>query len=475
MSGIENYNIEEAWGKVSLKSKLGYSSTSLGSQLVHGIFLVSLLFYYREVILLSEIYLIYAFLFYAIWNAVNDPLFGWLSDKTRTRWGRRIPYYWIFVPLMSISFIFLWLSPTTAQASELTIFIWLLVWMCLYDTAFTATLLVWSALGQEMSMDHAERGNIQIYSLFFGLVGFVIALFLPMFFLEEVGRSGFIFMAYILAAIQFVLMMITTFTVKEKLEFSQVDDSLGLIDSFKCTLKSKSFWITVGMNFLLIFNQSIFFTNLFFFTSYAIPGYDSLFILALVIGVTLIGVFVGVVYIQKINEKKGVKAAMMHSIFWQGVGFLLVGILPGILCVIGFFFFGISVFGALTLFNAAFGEVCDEDELKTGTRREAAIFGTNAFFTKPAESLAAAFIALMLLMFLYQQPIGGVQQPQSDLTILGIKIAMGIVPAIFSFIAILIYQFSPLHGTYLKEINEKLDVIHEEKRKKLSTKITEKK
>ena len=471
---IEKYDIDEVWGKVSLKSKLGYSSTSLGSQLVHGIFLVSLLFYYREVMLLPEIYLIWAFIFYAAWNAINDPLFGWLSDRTSTRWGRRIPYYFLFVPIMSIAFVFLWLSPTVAEAGEMGVFIWLLIWMCIYDTAFTAVLLAWSALGQEMSMDHIERGRIQIFSLIFGLVGFLIALLMPLLFLEAAGREGFIFLAIVLAALQFVLMMITTVTVKEKLEFSQIDEPVGLFDSIKNTFRRKSFWITVTMNFLLIFNQTVFFTNLFFFTYYGIPGYDPFFLLLLIVGITLIGVFVGIIYISKINEKKGVKAAMMHSIFWQGVGFLIVGLVPGIWCVIGFFFFGISVFGALTLFNAAFGEVCDEDELKTGTRREASIFGTNALITKPAESLAAIFIALMLLFFLYQEPIGGVQQTQSDFTVLGIRIAMGIVSAIIAFLVILIYSFSPLHGEHLKEIKQKLNVMHEEKKQKLKAKITEK-
>lgn len=455
---------------VSLKSKLGFASTSLGSQLVHGIFITLLLFYYVEQLLLPEIYIIWAFIFYAIWNAINDPLFGWLSDRTNTRWGRRIPYYWIFVPIMSVSFVFLWMCPTTAEIGPLGVFAWLLIFMCIYDMAFTATLLAWSALGQEMSMDHRERGSIQIYSLIFGIIGFLIALVLPMLFLEESGREGFIFIAIILACVQFIAMMITTITVREKLEFSQVEKPIGLVSSIKHTFKSRSFLITVGMNFWLIFTQAVFFANLFFYTSYAIPGYDSFTLLLIVVGLTVVGILIGIVYIIRINEKKGVKAAMMHSIFWQGVGFLLIGILPGILSVIGFFFVGIGLFGAMSLFNAAFGEVVDEDEVKTGERREASIFGLNALVTKPAESLAAVFVALILLLFLYQEPIGGVQQTQSDYTIIGIKIAMGIVPAVVSFLALIIIKFSPLHGEYLREIKTKITEIHKEKREKLSLK-----
>ena len=458
---------------VKTSTKLSYGLTSLGTQFVDGVFKVSLLFYYREQLLLSEGYIILAFMLFAIWNAVNDPLFGWLSDKTKTRWGRRIPYLAIFTPVMSISFVLLWTSPSIEVIGELGVFIWLLVTMCLYDTAFTAALLVWSALGQELSMDHRVRASIQIYSLGFGVSGFLVALLLPMLFLETAGREGFIFLSIILAIVQFATMMITTVNVKERLEFSH-DEPLGIIDSFKHTLKSKAFITTALMNFILIYTQSTFFGNLFFFTSYAIPGYDSFLLLMGVVIMSLAGIFVGTAYIVRINAKKGVKTAMMRSVFSQAIGFLLTGILPGIFSLIGFFFVGIGLYGAMTLFNAAYGEVADEDELKTGTRREAAIMGINALITKPAESVANALIAFFLFLFLYQEPIGGIQQSQSELTILGIRIAMGILPGLSLLLALLIFHFYPLHGQYLKEIKTKMYQVHEEKREKYLAKISKK-
>lgn len=465
MIKVESEIAPEELVKTSIKFSFGL--TSLGAQVVHGVFQAALIIYFREKMLLPEVYIFWAFMFFALWNAINDPLFGWLSDKTKTKWGRRIPYLTFFTPIMTISFIFIWLSPTKGEVGELGVFFYMLILICIYDTAYTAALLVWTALGQELSMDHRERASIQIYSLALGVIGTLIALIVPSLFLDQPGREGFIYLSIILAVLQFITMMITSFTIKERLEFSHVDEPMGFFDAFKNTLKRKSFLTTVFMNFFLIFIQSVLFGNLFFYTYYAIPDFNSDLLLLLVVGFTIAGVGFGTYYTVKVNDKKGVKTAMLRAIILHGLGFLLVGILPGIFAVVGFFLVGIGIYAAMTLFNVAFAEVIDEDEVDTGRRREAAIMGINALITKPAESIAGGFIAIMLLLFKYTEPIGEVQQPQSDLTILGIKLAMGVIPAIVAFLAAFIYNINPLYGKHLNEIKTKMYKMHEEKKEKL--------
>ena len=181
--------------RVKSSIKFSYSLTSLGTQLVHGVFQASLIIYFREKMLLPEIFIFWAFMFFAIWNAINDPLFGWFSDRTKTRLGRRIPYLMIFTPIMTISFIFLWLSPTIGAVGELGVFFYMLILICIYDTAYTAALLVWTALGQELCMDHRERASIQVYALALGVIGTLVALLLPSLFLDQPGTVGFIYLS----------------------------------------------------------------------------------------------------------------------------------------------------------------------------------------------------------------------------------------------------------------------------------------
>ncbi len=452
--------------KLDSKTKLLYGISNLGSGTVSGIFATSLIFFYVEKLLLDEIYIAWAFTFYAIWNAVNDPLFGWLSDKTRTRWGRRIPYLRIFTPLLAISFILVWFSPTTGEIGQFGVFIWLLLSMLLYDTAYTASYLVYCALGQELSMDHGERAKAQAISMGLQFIGTIISLLLPDLFLEDPGTKSFLLLVIILAIMQLITMGITSLTIKERLEFSHVDEPLGIYQAFKHTIKSKSFIITVLTNFCMIFVQSVVLGNLFFTINYVYWGWSSTTIILLFGGLLIVGIVIGMIYILKIDAKMGLKTALLRSILFLGIGLILLGALPDLLSLIGIFVMGIGFAGVMTLMNTAFGEVADEDEVKTGVRREAAIFGTNSLITKPAQSVAGAFIALMLVFFGYQAPIGGVPQQQTDFTVLGLKLAIGIIPGLVILAAGLIFLLYPLHGSYLTEIKTKMNSMHAEKKKK---------
>ena len=96
---------ESDYDKIPLRTKFLGGFGSFGLNVTTNLFLAWTQTYYIRIVRIDFFGWSLAFLIYMIWNAINDPLFGHLSDRTRTRYGRRTPYLMICSPLLSINFI----------------------------------------------------------------------------------------------------------------------------------------------------------------------------------------------------------------------------------------------------------------------------------------------------------------------------------------------------------------------------------
>ena len=128
-----------------------------------------------------------ASLVHAIWNAVNDPLFGYITESTRSRLGRRIPYMRFTAPFLALTFVMVWFAP--AGGGQRALFWWMLGAMLLYDTCYTIIGLVYSALLPEVTESDAERNGLQISSSLFGLLGMLLGFIIPDLFRPKAGAE----------------------------------------------------------------------------------------------------------------------------------------------------------------------------------------------------------------------------------------------------------------------------------------------
>src|SRR5690606_6760676 len=141
----------------------------LGTSLISGIFGALLPIFYQDYLGLTARWIAVASLVYAVWNALNDPLFGYITDRTRSKHGRRIPYMRFTAPFLALTFILVWLAPS--RVGDTALFWWMLVTMLLFDTAYTIIGLVYSALLPEITESESERNGLQISSSLFSLLG----------------------------------------------------------------------------------------------------------------------------------------------------------------------------------------------------------------------------------------------------------------------------------------------------------------
>ncbi|GAI45846.1 unnamed protein product [marine sediment metagenome] len=210
--------------------------------------------------------------------------------------------------------------------------------------------------------------------------------------------------------------------------------------------------------------QSLIIGSMFYLADYVTQSSTILLLVSVFVPLIL-----GVWITPKLIAKFGVVRADQVLLTIGATGLLLLTFIPVTIIYFAFVLAGIGLVGPLVLTNVMFAQVIDEDELKTGVRREAVYFGMNAFITKPAQSVALALPAVLLTLANFVPRIDGVIQPQTHPDDVGfaIRAFMGLIPAIALYLEVLILQFYPLKGEYLANVQKEILVLHDEKHAKL--------
>jgi GPH family glycoside/pentoside/hexuronide:cation symporter len=258
--------------KLSLSYKVIWGIAALGTSLISGIYGALLPIFYQDYLGLTASWIALASGIYAVWNAINDPLFGYITDSTRSKHGRRIPYMRFTAPFLALTFILVWFAPQ--GAGQQALFFWMLGTMLLYDTFYTIIGVVYSALLPEVSESDEERNGLQISSSLFGLLGMILGFLIPDFFRPKAGAElSFLplqMSMIVVALVSMVLIIITTLKVKERPEFTQVDKPIPLGAALRFTFTSKSFLILASQNFMSILMQSLILGMMFYLADYVL-------------------------------------------------------------------------------------------------------------------------------------------------------------------------------------------------------------
>ena len=447
--------------------KLVWGIAALGTSVISGVFGALLPIFYQDYLGLTARWIGVASLVYAIWNAINDPLFGYITDNTRSKLGRRIPYMRFTAPFLALTFILVWFAPV--QAGQTAIFWWMLVSMLLYDTCYTIIGLVYSSLLPEITESDSERNDLQISSALFGLLGMLLGFIIPDLFRPKAGGDpSFLPLqtAMIVVGIVGALLIIaTTLKVKERPEFTQVDKPIGLRASLRFTLSSKSFLILVGANFMSILMSSLIMGAVFYLADYVVK-INTMVLLACI----FIPLIIGVPCTKIFTKRFGVVGGHQIMLLIASIGLLAIMILPNAFIPVCLAFAGFGLAGPQTLTNVLFAQVADEDETRSGVRREGSFFGINALFTKPAQSLAIAlspFILEATDFVTRDQNNGQIFLNQPESAILGIKIIAGLIPGVAMLLGAIILIWYPLRGETLKKIQTRVLEMHSDKHNKL--------
>jgi GPH family glycoside/pentoside/hexuronide:cation symporter len=320
-----------------------------------------------------------------------------------------------------------------------------------------------------VSESDAERNGLQISSSLLGLLGTILGFLIPEMFRPKMGTSpSFVPLQVAMIVVGVVgalLIVITTLKVKERPEFYVADKPLKLSQALKYTFTSRSFLILVAENFMSILMQALLMGVLFYLADY---------VLQMGAMVPLVCVFVplliGVPTTSLLRQRLGVVGAQQLLLVIAGIALMLVAVVPKPLILPCLALAGFGLSGPQTLSNVLFAQVADEDELRSGVRREGAFFGVNALLTKPAQSVALALIPFILeaTQFVSREAHGGqimLDQPASAL--FGIRVLVGLIPGAAMILGAIILIWFPLRGRYLAKVQEEVLALHARKHAQL--------
>jgi len=334
------------------------------------------------------------FLFPRIFDAITDPIMGFISDNTKSKWGRRRQYVLIGGILMGLAYIFMW-QLSKADGVEYN-FWYFFLWSLVFYLGLTIFSVPYVAMGYEMSDDFHERTNIMAIAQFIGQWAWVIA---PLFWIIMYDESWFpsadiaVKELAIWVAIPCALCaMVPAIFIKsnstldedyEPLNSSNIGNSLmKIFESFVAAFKIKEFRKLCGATFLIFnaFNTVAALT--FFVIVYKLFNGDagasgiwvSMFGCLGALGTT----FIVIPAVAWMSKKLGKKKAFMLSQSISLVGYIMLYFLfiPGkpwmYIIALPFFSFGIG--SLFTIMMSMTADVIDIDEINTGKRREG-IFG----------------------------------------------------------------------------------------------------
>jgi GPH family glycoside/pentoside/hexuronide:cation symporter len=433
--------------KLSAGVKLGYGVCDLGGNLYFTIMAFWLMNYLTDTVGLAAGLAGAAILIGKIWDAVTDPLMGYLSDRTRTRWGRRRPFI-LFgsIPLM-LAMIFMFTNPGIENQS--TLFVWAVAAFCLLGTAYTVVNIPYSSLTPELSQDFHERTSINGYRFGFAIFGTLLGAgaVLPFVGLFPDRSIGFSIMGIVFGGVMAVTALITFFSVREP-DIIREKMETGFFSTYLRVFKNRPYLIvliTFAFNMTAV---NVVSGILIYYFKY-IYNNESMTTVALLILLVTAMVFIPVsVLVAKRVGKKAVYAAGLFIIAFACIMLFFFGHTAGI--PFALIMMGIAGVGFATTYVIPWSMVPDTieyDYSKTGERSEGAYYGIWTFISKIGNGLAIGISGGILSLTGYVA-----DTVQTDTAQMGIRFIAGPIPALIFAAGAVLVLFYPITEERYKQI-----------------------
>ena len=407
-------------------------------------------------------------------DAFTDPLMGYISDNTRTRWGRRRPYIFGGAIAAGLLFALLWQLP--GGKSETFYFVWFLAGSILFYMGYTVFATPWVALGYELTPDYHERTRLMGTQNFTGQLAYVVSPWFlwimnsGKFFPDQVsGAAG---LAVVVALVAMGLGILPAIVLRERMKDVAAEEGGEPVRSFKenmaeffrgfgVTLSNKPF-LKLCLATFLVFNGFILISSFqYYVIIYYVAGGDQTAGAKFAGWAGTVGAvctFAVVAFVTWLSTRIGKRHAFFVSIGLSIVGYGLkwvcynpeipyLVILPAPLMA-----FGLG--GLFTLVPSMIADVVDTDELQTHERREGMFGSIFWWMVKLGLSAALAGGGYLLEATGFDVDLGG---NQASRTITLLRLCDAGIPMVTSAIAIWAVATFPITEAKAREVRVELE------------------
>lgn len=388
------------------------------------------------------------------WDYINDPLFGYISDHTHTRWGRRRPFL-LFGPIpFAIVFTLMWWRPPIQ--GDLALVAYYSVIYVLYDAAATMIYMPYFALTPELTADYDERTSLTAVRATFSIAGSLVAFTIPLMIIGGFSAdhtSNILAMGFIFAIVSAIPIYIVFFGTRERPEFMQLKQP-GLFESLKSSVMNRPFVFSAVIFLFTWLAIDILQTLLLYFIKYGVKregNSDLIMATIFVVGILALPLWLWIS--RRLNKRR---AYIIGMVFFAGVLLVLISLTPAtplfiilILCLLA----GIGVSAAHVIPWSMIPDAIEYGELDTGKRHEGMFYSLITLAQKVASSIAIPLALLMLDRTGYI-PNSAVQPASA---VKGIRLLVGPVPAVMLCIGILFAILYPLGRERYTQIAQELE------------------
>ncbi len=422
---------EGAGDKLAAKTKLLYGVGDVGNATVNSAIQFFLMIFYTDGALIAPALASSALLVGKIWDAVNDPLFGWLSDRTTSRFGKR-RVFMIFGALpLAISIVLLWRVP--GGLPDVATFAWIAGTFIFFDTMWTLTNVPYYALTAELTDDYDERASLTAFRMVLGVPAYIVGAALTPFLagLFAAKATGYGVVGLLYGGLAAAALWIAAAGIRERRRIAESKAQAAPWRTFLDTFKNRPFVQLLAAYLLANTAFALIKVLLAYFLTYQLGMEDQV---PVVMGLLLVFVALFLFPWKRLAERWNKGPAYALGLAVGGLAVAATFLLPAgptpwvyaIAVVAGIGFSAQWVFPW-----AMVPDVVEIDRLASGEHRSGIYYGVWGLATKISDALGITAAGWALQLYGYVPNVA-----QSADTLLGIRLFFGPVPLLFFALAL---------------------------------------